>query len=179
MGMLALTGIVFSLAFVMVRFSATAYSPPLVLWIARDPLLYHAIGAFTATFLCALAALAWVDRNRSGKVSFVTAWLVIALLLASVAMFVGLHPANGLLQIHRMLAFTGNHGRRAIETMYPPFETAGDEEGSKWVRFEIRAERLGLVIPQPKWEDFVALTFEKNCFCGATSVQVMRRMKAY
>ena len=36
-GMIALTGIVFSLSFVMVQFSATAYSPRLVLWIARDP----------------------------------------------------------------------------------------------------------------------------------------------
>ena len=36
-GMLALTGIVFSLTFVMVQFSATAYSPRLVLWVARDP----------------------------------------------------------------------------------------------------------------------------------------------
>ena len=36
-GMLALTGIVFSLAFVMVQFSATAYSPRLVLWIASVP----------------------------------------------------------------------------------------------------------------------------------------------
>ena len=35
-GMIALTGIVFSLAFVMVQFSATAYSPRLVLWVARD-----------------------------------------------------------------------------------------------------------------------------------------------
>ena len=33
-GMIALTGIVFSLAFVMVQFSATAYSPRLVLWVA-------------------------------------------------------------------------------------------------------------------------------------------------
>jgi hypothetical protein len=34
-GMMALTGIVFSLAFVMVQFSATAYSPRLVLLVAR------------------------------------------------------------------------------------------------------------------------------------------------
>ena len=57
-GMLALTGIVFSLTFVMVQFSATAYSPRLVLWIARDPVVPHAIGVFTATFLYALMALA-------------------------------------------------------------------------------------------------------------------------
>lgn len=38
-GMMALTGIVFSLAFVMIQFSATAYSPRLVLWISRDPVM--------------------------------------------------------------------------------------------------------------------------------------------
>src|SRR5512146_2623973 len=43
-GMIALTGIVFSLTFVMVQFSATAYSPRLVLWVARDPILSHALG---------------------------------------------------------------------------------------------------------------------------------------
>ena len=42
-GMIALTGIVFSLTFVMVQFSATAYSPRLVLWISRDPVLSHAL----------------------------------------------------------------------------------------------------------------------------------------
>jgi uncharacterized membrane protein len=45
-GMIALTGIVFSLAFLMVQFSATAYSPRLVLWIARDPVISHALGIF-------------------------------------------------------------------------------------------------------------------------------------
>jgi uncharacterized membrane protein len=57
-GMIALTGIVFSLRFVMVQFSATAYSPRLVLWIARDPVMSNAIGVFTATFIYALVALA-------------------------------------------------------------------------------------------------------------------------
>jgi len=61
-GMLSLTGIVFALTFVMVQFSATAYSPRLVLWIARDPVISHATGVFTATFLYAIASLAWVDR---------------------------------------------------------------------------------------------------------------------
>src|SRR5262247_2021976 len=42
-GMIALTGVVFSLTFVMVQFSATAYSPRLVLWFARDPFLSHAL----------------------------------------------------------------------------------------------------------------------------------------
>jgi uncharacterized membrane protein len=37
---------------------------------------------------------------------------------------------------------------------------------------------LRLVIPHPRWEDFVVLAFEEIRFYGATSVQVMRRMKA-
>src|SRR5438046_1590224 len=71
-GMLALTGIVFALAFVTVQFGAIAYSPRLVSWIARDPFVMHAIGIFTATFLYALAALAWVDRAGSGRVPFLS-----------------------------------------------------------------------------------------------------------
>src|ERR1700749_1026960 len=62
-GMMALTGIVFAMSFVMVQFSAIAYSPRLVLWFARDRTLFHALGAFTATFIYALFTLAWVDRG--------------------------------------------------------------------------------------------------------------------
>jgi uncharacterized membrane protein len=47
--MMALTGIVFSLMFLIVQFSALSYSPRLTKWIARDPILYHAAGTFTAT----------------------------------------------------------------------------------------------------------------------------------
>ena len=122
-GMLALTGIVFSLAFVMVQFSATAYSPRLVLWIARDPMLSHALGVFTATFLYPIAAITGVDRNGSGKVPFVSAWIVVVLLIASVGMFIGLIQGIGLLQVNRMLIFTGNQGRRVIETTYPPINS--------------------------------------------------------
>src|ERR1700739_1629360 len=57
-GMLALTGIVFSLTFLMVQFSASAYSPRLVLWVVRDRVMAHALGVFIATFLYAIAALA-------------------------------------------------------------------------------------------------------------------------
>jgi predicted membrane protein DUF2254 len=39
-GMMALTGIVFAIAFVMVQFSASAYSPRLVVVFGNDPSLY-------------------------------------------------------------------------------------------------------------------------------------------
>lgn len=123
-GMIALTGIVFSLAFVMVQFSSTAYSPRLVLWIARDPTLWHAMGVFSATFLYAIAAMAWVERGGADGTPFVSSWLVIVLLLASVAMFIALIEKVSLLQIHRMLGFTADHGRRVIDETYPPLDAA-------------------------------------------------------
>ena len=83
-GMLALTAIVFSLAFVMVQFSSAAYSPRLVSWLSRDPIIWHAMGLFTATFLYSLVALIWVDRWATGRVPFFSALLVILLLIASV-----------------------------------------------------------------------------------------------
>ncbi|MGC1452306.1 MAG: DUF2254 domain-containing protein [Candidatus Sulfotelmatobacter sp.] len=129
-GMIALTGIVFSLTFVMVQFSATAYSPRLVLWIARDPVMSHALGIFTATFLYAIAALAGVDRSDSGRVPFVSVWVVVVLLLASVAMFISLIHRISLLQINRMLIFTGDQGRRVITTLYPPVKPIAAGNGS-------------------------------------------------
>ena len=120
-GMISLTGIVFSLAFVMVQFSATAYSPRLVLWIARDPVLWHSVGVFCATFLFALAAIAWVERD-SGTVPYFSGWFVIISMLACVAMFIALIEKLALLQVHRMLAFTAEHGRRVIEQTYPPLD---------------------------------------------------------
>ena len=308
-GMIALTGIVFSLAFVMVQFSATAYSPRLVLWIARDPVLWHAVGIFSATFLYSIAAIAWIERDGRHGTPFVSSWLVIVLLLASVGMFIALIEKISLLQIHRMLAFTADQGRHVIEDTYPPLDapvatpdaaefrqlpvtltlhhtgrpqtvqalnipalldaaaaagavvvviaSVGDtlveggvmlrvyggrqaideraladafalggertfEQDPKYIlrllvdiaikalspavndpttavqaldqiedlllrlgrrRLEIgavrdRAGALRVVVPYPTWDDFLKLAFDEIRYCGATSVQVMRRMKA-
>src|SRR5262245_64983552 len=64
-GMMALTSIVFAMAFVMVQFSAIAYSPRLGLWFSRDRVLFHGLGVFAATFVYALSTLAWIDRGAS------------------------------------------------------------------------------------------------------------------
>jgi uncharacterized membrane protein len=115
-GMMPLTGLVFSLAFVMVQFSATAYSPRLVGWIAAgSTIMSHSLGIFTATFVYALAALAWVDRNGNGSVPLLTVWVAIFLLLASIVVFTLLVDRLGMLQISRVLQFIGDQGRSVIE----------------------------------------------------------------
>jgi uncharacterized membrane protein len=124
-GMIALTAIVFSLAFLMVQFSATAYSPRLVLWIARDPVLSHSLGTFSATFLYALMMIAWVDREASGRVPLLSTWCVFGLLVASMALFIALIERIGRLQVNQMLIFTADQGRQAIEALYPAADTPG------------------------------------------------------
>jgi uncharacterized membrane protein len=123
-GMITLTGIVFSLTFVMVQFSASAYSPRLVLWVARTPVMTHALGVFTATFLYALALLAWIHREKSGNVPFFSSWLLFFFLIASVAMFVALVNQVAFLQVGRMLVYSGDHGRKVIDVLYPPISSA-------------------------------------------------------
>jgi uncharacterized membrane protein len=135
-GMIALTGIVFSLTFVIVQFSATAYSPRLALWVSRDPVIAHSLGIFTATFLYAVAALSGVDRAGSGKVPFASVILVLLLLVGSVVMFVALIQRIGLLHISRMLIFTGDQGRKVIDTLYP--EKLMDKSGNPQVSHEIQ-----------------------------------------
>ncbi|MCX6549889.1 MAG: DUF2254 domain-containing protein [Acidobacteria bacterium] len=119
-GMMALTAIVFSVAFVMVQFSATAYSPRLVIWLARSAVINHSIGVFTATFLYAIGAIAWIDRRGLGMVPPITVWFAGVLLFVSVLFFVLLVEKIGMLQVTRVLMFAGDEGRRVINRMYPP-----------------------------------------------------------
>ena len=139
-GMLPLTGLVFSLAFVMVQFSATAYSPRLVAWFAGSAMMSHSLGIFTATFIYALAALAWVDRGGTGKVPLLTVWFAIVLLLVSVVFFVLLVEKLAMLQISRVLAYAGDQGRAVIERDYAPLGEGGPEAGGA-AADELPAER--------------------------------------
>jgi uncharacterized membrane protein len=128
-GTMTLSAIVFSLTFVMVQFSATAYSPRLVLWLAEDPMIAHAFGVFTATFLYAIAAIAWVDRDGGRTVPVVSAAVVIVWLVASIAMFIGLIQRVAMLQVNRMLSFAGDQGRRVIAALYSPAPAVIPDEG--------------------------------------------------
>jgi uncharacterized membrane protein len=125
-GTIALAGIVFSLVFLMVQFGATNYSPRLVPLIARDGLIPHALGIFMATFLYAIAAMAGADRSASGHVAVVSLCVVVALLVATMAMLIGLVQRVGLLQMSRVLRLVANEGREAIARTCPPLESTVD-----------------------------------------------------
>ena len=129
-GMMALSGIVFAMAFVMVQFSAIAYSPRLVLWFARDPILFHALGVFAGTFIYALFTLAWVDRAGSAGVPAFSTLLVSVFILASMFLFARLIQRLSDLQISNVLRLVGNRGRAVIEGMFPPGDGAYPPSGS-------------------------------------------------
>ena len=116
-GMMSLTAIVFAMAFVMVQFSAIAYSPRLVLWFARDRMMFHALGLFTATFVYALFTLAWVDRGGSAKVPLFSTLLVGVMIIVSMLMFARLMQRLGDLQIGNVLHLVGDQGRAVIRDM--------------------------------------------------------------
>src|SRR5262249_41450980 len=117
-GMMAITGIVFSVAFVVVQFSAVAYSPRLVLWLARGPLLFHSPGTFIATFVYSLWTLAWVDRGGSGSVPLISSMIVAVLLIASMILFARLIQSLNDLQISNVMQTIGDRGRAVIRGMF-------------------------------------------------------------
>jgi uncharacterized membrane protein len=137
-GMMALTGIVFSIAFVLVQFNAIVYSPRLVVWLARDRTLFHSLGVFVATFMYSLSTLAWVDRTGAGKVPLVSCLLVAAMLIASVLLLSLLVQRLNSLQITQVLRIIGDTGREVIARTYRPRQA---REGAR-----LPAERQSLPV---------------------------------
>jgi uncharacterized membrane protein len=117
-GMLVLAGILLSIAFVTMQFSAIAYSPRLVSWFAKDPTTFHSLGIFFAAFSYSLATLAWVDRADSGKVPLISSLLVLALLVVSLLSFSRLVQRLTDLQITNVLCLIGDRGRGVIAATF-------------------------------------------------------------
>lgn len=119
-GMMALTAIVFAIAFVVVQFSAVAYSPRVVLWFVRDRKLFHVLGVFIATFIFSLWTLAWTDYDGSGTIPMVSAVLVAVLVIVSALLFAKLIDRLNDLQINNVLHSIGDGGRSIIQVMFRP-----------------------------------------------------------
>ena len=144
-GIMALTGIVFAIAFVMVQFSAIAYSPRLVLWFASDRTLFHSLGVFASTFVYSLATLAWIDRGGSGQVPPFSIVLVGVLLLVSVLLFSWLVKRISDLQITNVLQLVGSKGREVIREMFERHDRGPEAEWKDKIE-SVDAVGLGPII---------------------------------
>ena len=114
-GMMGLTAIVFSVAFVLVQFSAVAYSPRIALRFARDSMTFHALGVFFATFTYALATIAWTDRAGSHVVPVISWFVAVGLVFTSLVFFSLLVRRLSDLRITSILRDIGDSGRNVIE----------------------------------------------------------------
>lgn len=119
-GMIAFTGIVFSLAFVALQFGTTAYGPRIVAELQRTRLAAHAVGLFTGTFLYALMAIRTVDLGGAPGINAPVVGVAMIWLLASVIMSIAILPRVASLSIGQVLAGLGRHGREAAARVYPP-----------------------------------------------------------
>ena len=120
-GMMAFTGIVFSLLFIIMQFGSSAYSPHLVTMLAQNKVLAHAQGVFTATFLYSLMALRGVGSAAGKGTSALTLWVAFLWLLGSIYLLVRLVGVFRTLAISDVLDYLGESGNRQIERVYPPF----------------------------------------------------------
>lgn len=113
-GMITLAAIVFSIAFVVAQFSATAYTPRLTVELSKDTLQFHALGLFIATFTFSLCTLLWIDRGGSQLVPS-SSELIVGLLVAASMIVLALMVQNfQQFNIAYVLRLIGARGRRAL-----------------------------------------------------------------
>jgi uncharacterized membrane protein len=128
-GMMALTGVVFSLVFVIVQFGSTAYSPRLVRELGRTGINPHALGIFVGTFLFAGLAIHTVDIAGKPGINVTVVWTALAWLCASVVGLVFLVREVQQLTIDRILEIVGSRGCEAAKRAYPAYRRP--DAGSK------------------------------------------------
>ena len=117
-GMMALTGITFSLVFVMVQFGSSTYSPRLAALLARSRVIRHSAGIFIATFLFALLALANLHAEDSELAPAMTVLTAFGWVLASIGALIWLIERITSLYISNVLGGIGQRGREVIVEMY-------------------------------------------------------------
>jgi uncharacterized membrane protein len=132
-GMITFTGLVVSVAVVVVVFGAGQYTPRLVLRFRRDPLIKHALGIFIAPALYALISL----RNiGDAEILVPRATVMVGVLLLIAALFAFFLLTASLLDLLRPRRIYGqllSSGAKAVLEVYP--RRLGEEP-------EIEAERM-------------------------------------
>lgn len=118
-GMVAFTGLVVSVAVVVVQFGAGQYTPRLVLQFRRDGAVKHSLGIFVAPAI--FAAVSLMDVGKHGDVgSGLTVLVAIALLIcANFAFFLLIARLLDLIRPRRLFERLRVATERAIDEVYP------------------------------------------------------------
>jgi len=122
-GMIAFTGLVVSVAVVVVQFGASQYTPRLVLRFRRDTVVKNALGIFIAPAIYALVSL--VDVGDGDVPNLTVAVAVLLLVSAVLAFFTLVARLLDLLRPRRLYDQLREGCERAIDQVYPrPFDDA-------------------------------------------------------
>lgn len=119
-GMIAFTGLVVSIAILVVQFGASQYTPRLVNRFRRDPQVKHSLGIFVAPTIFALVSLRKIGQSDATVVPSLTMTVNMLLLVAAVVAFFLL--VAGLLDLLRPRRIVGQIVREAgegIRETYP------------------------------------------------------------
>ena len=119
-GMMALTGIVFSVIFLGIQFGASSYTPRLTNELARRPLLGHALGVFSGTFVYSVVAIHSVDVAGGAGLARIAVWIALAWLLASVVLLVVVVSRPQQMTLARVLDRLGHEGIQAVARLHWP-----------------------------------------------------------
>ncbi|HEX3020354.1 MAG TPA: DUF2254 domain-containing protein [Chitinispirillaceae bacterium] len=117
-GMIALSGIVFSLIFVLVQFGSASYTPRLTRIFAHSYVLRHSLGIFTGTFLYSLMTMRSIGMRGLNPVSGLAVWIAFLWLLASIAILARLIRVFTTLTITNILSMLGRIGQLNISKIY-------------------------------------------------------------
>jgi uncharacterized membrane protein len=122
-GMIALTAIVFTVAYITAQFNSVAYSPRVASFFVSKPALFHTFGLFNATFIYSVITLGWVDRENSKIVPEFSMLIVIILVIASMFAFARLVRGVSDLLVTNTLRAVGDRGRVALKETFDHIET--------------------------------------------------------
>jgi uncharacterized membrane protein len=118
-GMITFTGMVVSIAVLVVQFGAGQYTPRLVLWFRRDPLVKHSLGLFVAPAVFSLVALYGLDQHETVMPNVTVTFAMFLLVVAIIAFFVMVGRLLDLLRprkLYQRLALATHH---SVDVVYP------------------------------------------------------------
>ena len=118
-GMMALTGIVFSLVFVALQFGTSSYGPRLGDELGSQRFLSHALGVFSGTFLYSSFAIRSVDMEGFSGIPLPAVVIAFLWLAASVVMLVLLVPMLQGLAMASVLDRLGRVAMADTRTLFP------------------------------------------------------------
>ncbi|MBK8293370.1 MAG: DUF2254 domain-containing protein [Solirubrobacterales bacterium] len=119
-GMITFTGLVVSVAVVVVVFGAGQYTPRLVLRFRRDNVVKNSLGIFIAPAIYALVCLEHISRSGVDReATFTVAVAVLLLVAAVVAFFALVARLLDLLRPRRLYDQLRKGGEHAIDEVYP------------------------------------------------------------